>query len=88
MSEDKDNKSNKGQWHGGKGSIQKPTDQDKYSENYDKIFNKKKKLSKREEVLMDPLAASQRSDKKKKEEKYKEEGPKYEGPWGKDLGLK
>ncbi len=88
MSEEKKIKTSKGKWHGGKGSIQKPTDQDKYSENYDKIFNKKKKLSKREEVLMDPLAASQRSDKKKKEEKYKEEGPKYEGPWGKDLGLK
>ena len=87
MSEEKKIKTSKGKWHGGKGSIQKPTDQDKYAENYDKIFNKKKKLSKREEVLMDPLAASQRSDKKKKEEKYKEEGPKYEGPWGKDLGL-
>ncbi len=68
MSEDKD-KSNKGQWHGGKGSIQKPTDQDKYAENYDKIFNsgKKKRLSKRERVLMDPLAASQKSDKKKEQ---------------------
>ena len=89
MSKDKD-KSNKGQWHGGKGSIQKPTDQDKYAENYDKIFNsgKKKRLSKRERVLMDPLGASQKSDKKKQEKKYKEEGPKYEGPWGKDLGLK
>ena len=86
MSEEK--KTSKGKWHGGKGSIQKPTDQDKYAENYDKIFGKKKTLSQREKVLMDPLAASQRSDKKKKEEKYKEEGPKYEGPWGKDLGLK
>ena len=88
MSEEKKIKTSKGKWHGGKGSIQKPTDQDKYAENYDKIFNKKKKLSKREEVLMDPLAASQRSDKKKKQKKYKDEGPKYEGPWGKDLGLK
>ena len=43
MTENKDNKSSKGQWHGGKGSIQKPSDQDKYSENYDKIFGKKKK---------------------------------------------
>tara|TARA_Y100001937_G_C6856042_1_gene214228 strand:+ start:85 stop:357 length:273 start_codon:yes stop_codon:yes gene_type:complete len=90
MSEEKKTTS-KGQWHGGKGSIQKPSDQDKYAENYDKIFkkkfntdysvseqmqdeiepipNKKKKLSKREEVLMDPLAASQRSDKKKKNKK-------------------
>ena len=109
MTKDKD-KSSKGKWHGGKGSIQKSDGQDKYAENYDKIFNKKlntdysvseqmqdelepipnkkKKLSKRERVLMDPLAASQKSDKKKKEKKYKDEGPKYEGPWGKDLGLK
>ena len=112
MSNEENNKNEKNntQWHGGKGSVQKSTNQDKYSENYDKIFNKKlntdyslseqmqdelepipgkkRKLSKREEVLMDPLAASQRSDKKKKEKKYKDEGPKYEGPWGKDLGLK
>ena len=111
MAEDK-NKSKKGQWHGGKGSIQKSDGQDKYSKNYDKIFNKnkklntdysvseqmqddlepipnkKKRLSKRERVLMDPLGASQKSDKKKQEKKYKDEGPKYEGPWGKDLGLK
>ena len=30
-------------WHGGKGSVQKPTDQDKYAENWEKIFGKKKK---------------------------------------------
>tara|TARA_B100000927_G_scaffold284205_1_gene272831 strand:+ start:3978 stop:4187 length:210 start_codon:yes stop_codon:yes gene_type:complete len=55
MTEDKD-KSSKGQWHGGKGSIQKPSNQDKYAENYDKIFNsnKKKTLSKRERILMNP----------------------------------
>ena len=66
MSEDKDNKSNKGQWHGGKGSIQKPTDQDKYAENYDKIFNsgKKKRLSKRERVLMEPPLFINEKDKK------------------------
>ena len=68
MTKDKD-KSSKGQWHGGKGSIQKSDGQDKYAENYDKIFNsgKKKRLSKRERVLMDPLAASQKSDKKKEQ---------------------
>ena len=90
MTEDKD-KSSKGKWHGGKGSIQKSDGQDKYAENYDKIFGKKRKtLSKREEVLLDPLAASQRSDKKKREKnKFKgDSGPNYEGPWGKDLGLK
>tara|TARA_Y100001938_G_C7980574_1_gene374163 strand:+ start:150 stop:437 length:288 start_codon:yes stop_codon:yes gene_type:complete len=26
-------------------------------------------------------------EEKPKEKKYKDEGPKYEGPWGKDLGL-
>ena len=87
MSEEKKT-TNKGQWHGGKGSVQKSDGQDKYAENYDKIFNKKlntdysvsqqmqdelepipnkrKKLSEREIVLMDPLAASQRSDKRRK----------------------
>ena len=67
MSEKKE-KSKKGQWHGGKGSIQKDHDHNKYAENYDKIFGKDRtRLTKREEVLLDPLAASQRSDKKKKE---------------------
>ena len=51
---------------GGKGSVQKPGDQDKFSDNWDKIFGKNKKLSEREIVLMDPLAASQRSDKRRK----------------------
>ena len=36
---------------------------------WDKIFGKNKQLSEREIVLMDPLAASQRSDKKKKDKK-------------------
>ena len=42
MSEEKKIKTSKGKWHGGKGSIQKPTDQDKYAENYDKILEKYK----------------------------------------------
>ena len=42
MSEDKDIGKSKGQWHGGKGSVQKPTDQDKYAENWEKIFGNKK----------------------------------------------
>jgi hypothetical protein len=29
-------------WHGGKGSQPRPTDNDKYRENFDKIFKKKK----------------------------------------------
>tara|TARA_B100001057_G_scaffold205228_1_gene205925 strand:- start:8742 stop:8879 length:138 start_codon:yes stop_codon:yes gene_type:complete len=33
----------KGKWHGGKGSVQKSSDHDKYAENYDKIFGKKDK---------------------------------------------
>tara|TARA_B100001057_G_C22757608_1_gene914438 strand:+ start:551 stop:862 length:312 start_codon:yes stop_codon:yes gene_type:complete len=66
MTEDK---ADKGQWHGGKGSVQKPNDHDKYAENWDKIFKKDKGLSEREKVLMDPLAASQRSDAKNKTDK-------------------
>lgn len=31
-------------WHGGKGSKQRPTDQKKFSDNYDRIFNKKIEL--------------------------------------------
>ena len=43
MSEKKDKETaSKGQWHGGKGSVQKPTDQDKYAENWEKIFGNKK----------------------------------------------
>ena len=65
MTKDKE-KSSKGKWHGGKGSIQKPSDQDKYAENYDKIFNsgKKKGLSKRERVLMEPPLYKNKKDKK------------------------
>jgi hypothetical protein len=37
-----DNKSSKGQWHGGKGSIQKTTDHDKYADSWERIFGKKK----------------------------------------------
>ena len=33
----------KGQWHGGKGSIQKDHDHDKYAEAWEKIFGKKEK---------------------------------------------
>lgn len=28
------------EWHGGKGSKQRPTDQQKYSDNWDRIFGK------------------------------------------------
>ena len=30
-------------WHGGKGSLVKPYDKDKFNENFDAIFGKKKK---------------------------------------------
>ena len=43
MSEEKKKeKSSKGQWHGGKGSIQKDHDHDKYAEAWEKIFGKKR----------------------------------------------
>ena len=43
MSEKKKEKSSKGQWHGGKGSIQKDHDHDKYAVAWEKIFGKKEK---------------------------------------------
>ena len=58
-----------GKWHGGKGSARKDSDNTKYADNWDKIFGKDIGLSEREKVLMDPLAASQRSDAKKKIDK-------------------
>ena len=43
MSKDKKKETtSKGQWHGGKGSIQKPTNQDKYADAWEKIFGKNK----------------------------------------------
>ena len=56
MSNEENNKNEKSntQWHGGKGSVQKPNDQDKFADGWDKIWGKKKKLSKRERVLMHP----------------------------------
>ena len=67
MSEDKEIGKSHGKWHGGKGSARKDKDNSKYADNWDKIFGRKNKdLSDREKVLMDPLAASQRSDAKNK----------------------
>ena len=43
MSDENKVEKSKGQWHGGKGSAQKPTDQDKYADNWDRIFGNKKK---------------------------------------------
>jgi len=63
MSEENKEQKSKGQWHGGKGSVQKPSDQDKYAENWDKIFGKKKTLSKREQVLLNPKLYYNKNDK-------------------------
>ena len=44
MSEKKDKEiASKGQWHGGKGSVQKPKDHDKFSDGWDRIFGNKEK---------------------------------------------
>ena len=66
-----DDKADKGQWHGGKGSVQKPKDQDKFADGWDAIWgkNKDKGLTRREQVLLDPLEASMRSDESKKKDK-------------------
>lgn len=37
----KEKKMSKGQWHGGKGSIARKVDIEKYENNYDRIFSKK-----------------------------------------------
>jgi len=38
-------------WHGGKGSIYKPYDKDKFDENFEKIFgNKRKNVNKRKKT--------------------------------------
>ncbi len=36
-------------WHGGKGSLVKPYDKDKFNENYDKKFDKKDKKKKKKQ---------------------------------------
>ena len=62
-----DDKADKGQWHGGKGSVQKPNDQDKFADGWDAIWGKKKKsgeLSDRERLLMDPPLFVNDKDKK------------------------
>ena len=69
MSEDNKIEKSHGKWHGGKGSARKDKDNSKYADNWEKIWgnkNKEKGLSRRETVLLDPLEASQRSDKDKK----------------------
>ena len=38
----KNQTASKGQWHGGKGSVQKDHDHNKFADNWDKIFGKKK----------------------------------------------
>lgn len=67
MTEDNKPEKSSGKWHGGKGSVQKPNDHDKYAENWDKIFKKDKGLSERERVLMDPPLYINKKDKKDKE---------------------
>ena len=62
-----DDKADKGQWHGGKGSVQKPNDQDKFADGWDAIWGNKKKpggLSDRERLLMDPPLYVKDKDKK------------------------
>ena len=45
MTEDK---ADKGQWHGGKGSVQKPKDHDKFADGWDAIWCKKEKENKKD----------------------------------------
>jgi|MDTC01.3.fsa_nt_gb hypothetical protein len=67
MSEDNKPEKSNGQWHGGKGSVQKPNEQDKFADGWDAIWGKKKKpgeLSDRERLLMDPPLYKNDKDKK------------------------
>jgi hypothetical protein len=53
----------KGAWHGGKGSRYRAVDQQKYNENWERIFGKKKKPSeeeKSEEVENEDKASPER----------------------------
>lgn len=43
MSKDKTADKGHGKWHGGKGSARKQSDQQKYADNWEKIFGKNKK---------------------------------------------
>lgn len=70
-------------WHGGKGSKRRPMiqTQEQFEAAWDNIFVRKET----------PKHAAQKVHKVKtkvipRKKKYKDEGPKYEGPWGKDLG--
>ena len=35
-------------WHGGKGSKQRPTDHEKYNDNWDRIFSKNQKIKQKQ----------------------------------------
>mgnify|MGYP003331166988 CR=1 FL=1 len=50
-------------WHGGKGSKQRPTDKDKYNENYDRIFGKKDPVKKNMDKFHKPEAKVQMQQK-------------------------
>lgn len=61
-----------GKWHGGKGSVPKQSDHQKYAENFDKIFGNKKEKE-------EPYHNRARPDgfifNKRKEEEAKNDGP-------------
>jgi hypothetical protein len=68
MSEDNKTDKSHGKWHGGKGSARKDKDNSKFADGWDAIWGKKEKdsgLTRREQVLLDPLEASKRSDESK-----------------------
>lgn len=47
-----------GRTHGGKGSAVRPTDKEKFSNNYDAIFGKKNKDKQEDEELLDSYVTS------------------------------
>jgi len=56
-------------WHGGKGSKQRPTDRDKYNENYDRIFGKKDPVKKNMDKFHRPSTHQDKTKYNRKKQK-------------------
>ena len=67
-------------WHGGKGSKQRPTDRDKYNENYDRIFGKKDPVKKNMDKFHKPVTHKDKTkyDRKKQKLNSTNESENYE----------
>lgn len=76
-------------WHGGKGSKQRPSKTPtQYQDNWEIIFGKKKPEVKSRKKTPKHGQSQIHEDKSKYKRKDKYPKPNYEGPWGKDMGLR